>query len=217
MVVNQFLLIEPNIIIGVIIMKKLNYITFEHVMQSLLSKKENELLNKIIQKLNWNIDDFNRLIDNIKEPKDVIYFIVLGDWIKEACVMIYALYEKYANNFVYKENKSRKQANDKFEAIRSFIVAHPLKTSRHSDEGYDGTKKCIDIYMHTPTIVRAAGQYNKLNADYYIAYYDDLICFRYEGHMYSEIWDCAYYNVDRIEEFRKYLSKIHRKNLKDYK
>ena len=35
--------------------------------------------------------------------------------------------------------------------------------------------------------------------------------------MYSEIWDCAYYNIDRIEKFGKYLSKIRRKNLKDYK
>lgn len=196
-------------------MKKLNHITFEHVVQSLLSKKEHELLNKIIQKLNWNIHDFNCLIDNIKEPKDVIYFIVLGDWIKEACVMIYTLYEKYANNFVYKENKSRKQANCKFKAIRSFIVAHPLRTTRHSDEGYDGTKKCIDIYMHIPPNARATGQCSK--ADFFIAYYDNLMCCNYEDHMYSEIWDCAYYNIDRIEEFGKYLSKIRRKNLKDYK
>ena len=35
--------------------------------------------------------------------------------------------------------------------------------------------------------------------------------------MYSEIWDCAYYNIDRIEKLGKYLSKIRRKNLKDYK
>ena len=104
-------------------MKKLNYITLEHVMQSLLSKKENELLNSIIQKLNWNIDDLNHLIDNINTQKDIIYFIVLGDWIKEACTEIYKLYEKYTNNFVYKENNSRKLANDKFKAIRSFIVA----------------------------------------------------------------------------------------------
>ena len=43
------------------------------------------------------------------------------------------------------------------------------------------------------------------------------ICYKYEGHMYSEIWDCAYYNIDRIEKLGKYLSKIRRKNLKDYK
>ena len=121
-------------------MKKLNYITLEHVMQSLLSKKENELLNSIIQKLNWNIDDLNHLIDNINTQKDIIYFIVLGDWIKEACTEIYKLYEKYTNNFVYKENNSRKLANDKFKAIRSFIVAHPLNTSSHPN-GYTGALK----------------------------------------------------------------------------
>ena len=198
-------------------MKKLNYITLEHVMQSLLSKKENELLNSVIQKLNWNIDDLNHLIDNINTQKDIIYFIVLGDWIKEACTEIYKLYEKYANNFVYKENYSRKLANDKFKAIRSFIVAHPLNTSSHPNEGYNGSKKCIDIYMHIPTIAKLSGLYDNPNADFFIAYYDDLICHKYEGHMYSEIWDCAYYNIDRIEKFGKYLSKIRRKNLKDYK
>nr|WP_318686245.1 hypothetical protein [uncultured Acetatifactor sp.] len=198
-------------------MKKLNHITLEHVMQSLLSKKENELLNSIIQKLNWNIDDLNHLIDNINTQKDIIYFIVLGDWIKEACTEIYKLYEKYANNFVYKENYSRKLANDKFKAIRSFIVAHPLNTSSHPDEGYNGSKKCIDIYMHIPTIAKLSRLYDNPNADFFIAYYDDLICYKYEGHMYSEIWDCAYYNIDRIEKFGKYLSKIRRKNLKDYK
>ena len=71
----------------------------------------------------------NHLIDNINTQKDIIYFIVLGDWIKEACTEIYKLYEKYTNNFVYKENNSRKLANDKFKAIRSFIVTHPLNTS----------------------------------------------------------------------------------------
>ena len=42
----------------------------------------------------------NHLIDNINTQKDIIYFIVLGDWIKEACTEIYKLYEKYTNNFV---------------------------------------------------------------------------------------------------------------------
>lgn len=198
-------------------MKKLNYITLEHVMQSLLSKKENELLDSIIQKLNWNIDDLNHLIDNINTQKDIIYFIVLGDWIKEACTEIYKLYEKYTNNFVYKEDNSRKLANDKFKAIRSFIVAHPLNTSSHPNEGYNGSKKCIDIYMHIPTIAKFSRLYDNPNADFFIAYYDDLICYKYEGHMYSEIWDCAYYNIDRIEKLGKYLSKIRRKNLKNYK
>ena len=149
-------------------MKKLNHITLEHVMQSLLSKKENELLNSIIQKLNWNIDDLNHLIDNINTQKDIIYFIVLGDWIKEACTEIYKLYEKYTNNFVYKENNSRKLANDKFKAIRSFIVAHPLNTSSHPNEGYNGSKKCIDIYMHIPTIAKFSRLYDNPNADFFM-------------------------------------------------
>lgn len=198
-------------------MKKLNHITLEHVMQSLLSKKENELLNSIIKKLNWNIDDLNHLIDNINTQKDIIYLIVLADWIKEACTEIYKLYEKYANNFVYKENNSRKHANNKFKAIRSFIVAHPLNTSSHPNEGYNGNKKCIDIYTHLPAVAKLSKLYDNQNADFFIAYYDDLICHKYEGHMYSEIWDCAYYNIDRIKKLEKYLSKIRRKNLKDYK
>ena len=43
-----------------------------------------------------NIDDFNGLFCNIESRKDVVYFIVLSDWIVEAYNCIYKLYEKYA-------------------------------------------------------------------------------------------------------------------------
>ena len=128
-------------------MEEIKYINFEKVMKCLLSKDKNEYVVSIIQKLNWNIDDFNGLFCNIESRKDVVYFIVLSDWIVEACNCIYKLYEKYAGNFVYSRKEEFEKTNKQFKAIRSFIVAHPLNTDRHTEFGYDGKKKCIDIKL----------------------------------------------------------------------
>lgn len=194
-------------------MENLNHVLLKNVMQSLLSREENELLNSIIQKLNWNINDFNQAANSICHQKDIVYLIVLGDWIKEACEEIQDLYKKYLVKYNYENETLLEIVNSKFKAIRSFIVAHPLKTDRHPNEGYSGERKCIDIRLQKPVVACVSGYCDRVNADFYIAYYDNSICYKYEGHMYSEIWDCVYYNVDKTENMAKYLAKIRKKDL----
>ena len=199
-------------------MEEIKYINFEKVMKCLLSKDKNEYVVSIIQKLNWNIDDFNGLFCNIESRKDVVYFIVLSDWIVEACNCIYKLYEKYAGNFVYSRKEEFEKTNKQFKAIRSFIVAHPLNTDRHTEFGYDGKKECIDIKLKLSEVEEAFSDYDRRNADFYLSYYDNDKSYAYknEGHDYSEIYRAVYYNVERMLEFEKYLSKIRKKDLEKY-
>ena len=62
-------------------MEEIKHIHFKDVMDCLLSKDDNSFVSSVIQKLNWNIDDFNALFGNIKSRKDIVYIIALGDWI----------------------------------------------------------------------------------------------------------------------------------------
>ena len=89
-------------------MEKIKYVHFSNVMRCLLSEDENAFIGSVIQKLNWNIDDFNGSFENIELRKDIVYLIVLGDWIVESCDCIYESYKKYAKDFVY-SNKNLHQ------------------------------------------------------------------------------------------------------------
>lgn len=200
-------------------MEEIKYIHFKDVMDCLLSKDDNSFVSSVIQKLNWNIDDFNSLFSNIKSRKDIVYIIVLGDWIVESCNCIYKSYKKYTNGFVYsRKEEDFDESNKRFKAIRSFIVAHPLNTDRHSEFGYDGEKKCIDIILKLSGVDKAFFNYDRPNADFYLSYYADdaKSAYKNEGHDYSEIYRVVYYNVERMLEFEKYLSRIRKKDLDKY-
>ena len=199
-------------------MEEIKHIHFKDVMDCLLSKDDNSFVSSVIQKLNWNIDDFNALFSNIKSRKDIVYIIALGDWIVESCNCIYKSYKKYTNGFVYSRKEDFDESNKRFKAIRSFIVAHPLNTDRHSEFGYDGEKKCIDIILKLSGVDKAFFNYDRPDADFYLSYYgDDAKCaYKNEGHDYSEIYDVVYQNVERMLEFEKYLSKIRKKDLAKY-
>ena len=182
-----------------------------NIMEYLLSETENEYVSSVIQKLNWNIDDFNKIMNNMELKKDVIYFIVLCDWITEACDCIYKTYDKYASGFAYSNEIKRNECNKNFKAIRSFMVAHPLNTDRHKNQGYDGTKKCIDISLKLSRFDKAFHNYDREDAEFYLIYYAVGVAYKNEGHDYSEIYSCVYYNIERIIEFGKYLSNIQKR------
>lgn len=199
-------------------MEEIKYVHFKDVMNCLLSKDDNSFVSSVIQKLNWNIADFNALFGNIGSRKDIVYIIALGDWIVESCNCIYKSYKKYANGFVYSRKEELDESNRQFKAIRSFVVAHPLNTDRHSKYGYDGRKKCIDIILKLSNFNKAFSNYDRPDADFYLSYYADDVksVYKNEGHDYSEICRVVYYNVERMLEFEKYLSRIRKKDLGKY-
>lgn len=53
-------------------MEKIKYVHFSNVMRCLLSEDENAFIGSVIQKLNWNIDDFNGSFENIELRKDIV-------------------------------------------------------------------------------------------------------------------------------------------------
>lgn len=199
-------------------MEEIKHIHFKDVMDCLLSKDDNSFVSSVIQKLNWNIGDFNALFGNIESRKDIVYIIALGDWIVESCNCIYKSYKKYTNGFVYSRKEEFDESNRQFKAIRSFVVAHPLNTDRHSKYGYDGEKKCIDIILELSSFNKAFSNYDRPDADFYLSYYADdaKSAYKNEGHDYSEIYRVVYYNVERMLEFEKYLSRIRKKDLDKY-
>lgn len=196
--------------------EKIHFIEWQNVMQCLLPKKENEYVSSVIQKVNWNITDFNLLLNSIASKRDIVYFIVLCDWISEGCSCIYKSYGKYTKDFTYANESMVEDYNNKFKAIRSFIVAHPLTTDRHAEQGYDGTKKCIDIEIGLSEFDKTFQNYDKEESDFYLSVYEDGMTYKNEGHDYSEIYFCVYYNIEKMNMFIKYLSKIRKKDLCKY-
>ena len=70
--------------------------------------------------------------------------------------------------------------------------------------------------MNLSRFDNAFHNYDRDDADFYLIYYADGVTYKNEGHDYSEIYSCVYYNVERIIEFGKYLSNIRKKDLCKY-
>mgnify|MGYP005764131555 CR=1 FL=1 len=104
-----------------------------------------------IQKANYSIQDLNAEICNLSTPtmKDVIYVIVLVDWICETVTSIHTMLRKEVLDYLnISKDEHIKNAEQYFKAIRSFVVAHPLNTNRHKKFGMDGDLICIDIRIN---------------------------------------------------------------------
>ena len=101
-----------------------------------------------LQKINYSIQDLNAEIRNLHTPtmKEVVYVIVLVDWICEAVDSIHKILRKEVIKFLnINDDTGLEQAMQYFKAIRSFVVAHPLNTDRHKAFGMDGDLICVDI------------------------------------------------------------------------
>ena len=109
-----------------------------------------------LQKINFSIQDLNSEICNLYKPtmKEVVYVIVLVDWICEAVDSIHRILRKEVSCFlnISKEEDIQK-AEKYFKAIRSFVVAHPLNTDRHKTFGMDGDLICVDVRNRTSKLV----------------------------------------------------------------
>ncbi len=78
--------------------------------------------------------------------KEIVYIVVLVDWIKSSFKKIKSLViQDVIKKYKFSNEDRLKQAKDYFEAIRSYAVAHPLETTRHSNYGFDGDFICVDI------------------------------------------------------------------------
>lgn len=83
-----------------------------------------------LQKINYCIQDLNSEIGSLSNPsmKEVIFVIVLVDWICEAVDCLpKLLIPDLRDGFSCEYESELEKAKKYFKAIRSFVVAHPLK------------------------------------------------------------------------------------------
>ena len=124
-----------------------------------------------LQKINYCIQDLNREFHNLsdKTMKELVFIIVLVDWICEAYTELPKILRK---DIVDKDNYLEKaevvESLKFFKALRSFVVAHPLGTNRHGKFGLDGDFICVDIMSKTSMITKQLSR----DSDWYHLYFN---------------------------------------------
>lgn len=111
-------------------------------------KAHRELMFDCVLKINYSVQDFNKTIENgfSGSPKDVVYLIVLADWIRDSYRRIKdCLRDDVVNGFVFSNAAQLDCYWRLFKAIRSIVVAHPVGSSQHREYGFDGSRICVDI------------------------------------------------------------------------
>ena len=191
------------------------------------SKTDYHKLCDYMQKINFSIQDLNSEIEYLQEPrmKNIIYVIILVVWIKEASEKFFKLYKKEViNNFFYASDSKMEKVKRFIDALRSFVVAHPLSTSRHKDFGFDGSFICVDIRTSKKDITFAFvkddeiyhldydGLHRKKQpSDFYLYVYSDkddgMKYFRYIGCKISDIYRVADLYIDKLYALDTFLSK----------
>lgn len=186
-----------------------------------------------LEKVNFSIQDLNVVLKkNTFTYQDVIFIICLVDWIKGSVNCIKkAIKECVLNGFVFSSNKEILVAKDYFIAMRSFVVAHPLETNRHSKFSLDGNYICIDLEQNDNPIVKLisgheegfryldySGMHNgNKKCDFYLkAYAHDFYMNKFSVHIGFKLEDivrCARLGIQEIYEMDRYLSTL---KLKDF-
>ena len=101
-----------------------------------------------LQKVCVSIMDLNSEMKYLDKPeiKDIVFIITLVCWICEAKKSIYdKLIDEVKEHIKLEEDEELKKANEYMKALRSFVIAHPLKTNRHDKFGMDGDLICVDF------------------------------------------------------------------------
>lgn len=182
-----------------------------------------------LQKINYSIQDLNNEVTSLSERpmKEVVFVISLVDWICDAFASILKLLKPdISASFQYKNEESCKKVKGYFKAIRSFVVAHPLNTTRHKEYGLDGDMICIDIRSKKYTLVSllpnsmnwfhlgfdGLQQYAKdIPYDFILMFYsqkmDQMKYFKYMSASYSDLYEVARVQIDKLYALDKYLAR----------
>lgn len=183
-----------------------------------------------LQKIDFSVQDLNREIENLSKPtmKEVIYVIVLVDWVCEAVDAIHKLLRKEVTDFLeISSNEEIKKSIRYFKAIRSFVVAHPLNTNRHIEFGMDGDLICVDIKNKTSKLVessRTSRDWFLLNfeglhenardvsSDFVLYVYsqkmDGMQYFKYVRANFSDLYEVVKLQIDRLYTLNSKLEKL---------
>ena len=200
------------------------------------NNKNYECACDYIQKINYNIQDLNQEIQlNLNEPsrKDIVFTIVLIDWICEAVDSIFNLLKPDVKRYLnISKSEELKQSMKYFKAIRSFVVAHPLNTTRHEMFGLDGDFICVDIFRNADTVTSCLtkqydwflidmnGLHNNakdLNGDFVLYVYSQNIngmkFFQYIKVRLEDLLTVASLQIERLYQLDKKLSNVTKKKV----
>lgn len=111
------------------------------------SKNNFHLSCDCLQKICYSIDDINsELSSNEFAMKEIVFIISLVDWIKGSYTKIKSLIrDDIVQKFSYSKANELEVAKEYFVAIRSYVVAHPMNTTKHNKFGLDGDFICLDL------------------------------------------------------------------------
>ena len=171
-----------------------------------------QLVYDLVQKINYTVQDLNNEIQYLDNPtmKEIIYVITLVCWLDEA---LNKLINYGCSEYTKDINKGNtKKEHDFLWALRSFVLAHPTDTFKHSKYGLDGSKICVDVReasvaelsidydrSYTLGIEGLVKNPNKIKGDYYLSIYSSED--NYESMFYvvcsiNELYDIAQLYID---------------------
>lgn len=192
-----------------------------------------ETLGNYLQKICFSICDLNKTFSQKTfDYKDMVFIICLVDWIRESVNCISSLFkEGILNDFHFSSQETLNKAKKYFVAIRSFVVAHPLETTRHTYFSLDGTYICVDFFQNDVPMVSK----NEPDERFRFIDYDGLHQGYVKTDFYLKVYSSKYYQnkfylligfnledivryarlcIQKIYELDKYLFKL---KIKDFK
>lgn len=189
------------------------------------------LAQDYLLKVNYSIQDFNELLkgDSFPTPRDMVLMVVYVDWISDAVHQLANCYKREAiSGFRYSRQEQLERAVSYFRAVRSFVVAHPLKTDNHDDFGLGGDLVCADIRRCGRFMNIARPPFRRLTMEGGLEEVDripetDAVIIAYsrcKGALYSEhigldlkdVRFVAELKIDRVYEMGRYLGKLKKKD-----
>lgn len=194
-----------------------------------------ETLGDYLQKINFSIQDLNRTFSQKTfDYKDIVFIICLVDWIRESVNCILPLFKKgVLDDFSFSCQDTIAKVKKYFDAIRSFVVAHPLETNRHEGFSLNGTYICLDLFQGDDSMVALTSnhseQYRYLDyegmhegfakTDFYLKaysskYYQNRF-FLLIGFCLEDIVRYARLCIQKTYELDKYLFKLKMKDFKE--
>lgn len=187
-----------------------------------------------LQKISYSIQDLNAEIKNLFDPtmKEVVYIIALIDWIRDAVESIPTLLINGLDvNFQCPGEDVQIKAKKYFLSVRSFVVAHPLNTTRHGEYGLDGDFICVDVRQKTSALMKVGDNTknwyhlcidgmkdNAVNipADFILYAYsqksDGNKYFKFIGVNFSDLYYVAELQIEKLYALDRYLSKLRKKD-----
>ena len=154
--------------------------------------------------------------------------ILLANWIKDTFNLLFDLFKKPL--IIPFKKSDLNVEKDYLEAIRSFVVAHPMKTTRHKKFNFDGSFICSDILMEDRYFFEFMNDKNIFNIDlnglnegrskfdYLLKVYskeNNMRFFKYNRCSFEDLTYCVSKYIDELLNFARFLKTLTKKEFKN--